>query len=183
MRINIWHVLNKEFEECSWGHFSFSIICKNISSFVHYILPSGVLIEISKERKRQSERSPLRKTFVLRYTEPNVKRSPSSRIDAWTIRRLRELKNCYSRANGLILRQIASETFPPEISTRYLPLTLRTSSSILALLSAIWLTEFPSATLKTSNRASKGWKSSILRCSGGELRPQTTSQWTLTWKE
>ena len=94
------------------------IVYKNISSFVHYILPSGIFAEIWKKRKRQSERIPLRKTFVFRYAEPNVKRSPSSRIDAWTIRRLRELKNCYSRASGLILRQIASETFPPEISTR-----------------------------------------------------------------
>jgi len=57
----------------------------------------------------------------------------SSRIDAWTIRRLRELKNCYSRASGLILRQIASETFRPEISTRYLfPFSVRSRPSLLS---------------------------------------------------
>lgn len=88
-----------------------------------------------------------------------------------TIRRLRELKNCYSRASGLIPRQIASETFPPEISTRYLPplyprppptphppagIERRPHSPFRNLTHRI-----PSETLKTSNCGSKGWK---VRC-------------------
>lgn len=118
---------------------------------------------------------------VKKKEEKNTIFFPRRGSIRWTIECLHKLENCYSRANRLILRQIASETFPPKISNKVPPST-HPHPLVPRSRGAIWLTEFPRRLWKLPEPGSKGWKSGVLPAAGLTRKrlhnePERGKQW------